>query len=228
MAVMTQKQDTRAEISMLLPWYAAGTLNASETRRIAAAIERDPELAKRLEDIREEAAETLLLNETIAAPSRRIADKLFAGIEAEQTKSPRVYAPKFNLAHWLAEKITVVRPQTLAFATVAAMAVIALQAGLIAGGVLEQPGSGFQTATAPDPLAQSSGPQLLVSFAPSATAADIEMLLKQAGGIIVDGPSAGVYRLRIGPSSLDQAGVEKVIQMLRDKPEIVRFVAPAS
>jgi anti-sigma factor RsiW len=226
MAVMTTKQDNRAEISMLLPWYAAGTLNPSETRRVAAAIEQDPELAKRLEDIRDEAAETLLLNESIGAPSRRVAEKLFAAIDAEPAADRQAHKPTFSLANWASEKLSVLRPRTLAFAAAAAIAVIALQAGLIAGNFVEQKGSGFQTATAPDPIA--AGPQLLVNFVPTATAADIEALLQSAGGTIVEGPQAGVYRVQIGPRSLDQSGVDRVIQMLRDKPQIVRFVAPAS
>jgi anti-sigma factor RsiW len=224
MAVMT-KQDNRAEISMLLPWYAAGTLSSAETRRVAAAIERDPELAKRLEDIRDEAAETLLINESIAAPSRRVADKLFASIDAEQAKNPRVYKPKVTLAGWLTEKMSVAHPRTLAFAAAAAVAVIALQAGMIAGNFAE-PKSGYQTAAAP--AAVSEGPQILMSFVPDAKVSDIETLLKDAGGTIIEGPHAGgLYRVRIG-SDLDQAGIDRVVQMLRDKPEIVRFVAPAS
>ena len=223
---MTTKQDNRAEISMLLPWYAAGTLNASETRRVAAAIEQDPELAKRLEDIRDEATETWALNESVGAPSRRVADKLFAAIDAEQAVNPRVYKPAFSLAGWASEKLALLRPRTLAFAAAAAVAVIALQAGLLAGEFVDRQGSGFQTATAPDPIA--AGPQLLVNFVPTATAADIEALLQAVGGTIVEGPQAGVYRVQIGPRSLDQAGVDRVIQMLRDKPQIVRFVALAS
>jgi hypothetical protein len=224
MAVMT-KQDNRAEISMLLPWYAAGTLSAAETRRVAAAIERDPELAKRLDDIRDEAAETLLVNESIPAPSRRVADKLFAAIETEQAKNPRVYKPKVTLSNWLTEKMSIARPRTLAFAAAAAVAIIALQAGMIAGNFVE-PQSGYQTATAPSEI--SDGPQILVNFVPDAKVSDIETLLKDIDGTIIEGPHAGgLYRVRIAPD-LDQAGVDRVIQMLRGKPEIVRFVAPAS
>jgi hypothetical protein len=226
MAVMKTKQDDRAEISMLLPWYAAGTLNAAETRRVAAAVAADPELARRLEDIREEAAETLLLNESIPAPSRRAADRLFAAIDAEQAANPRVYKPAFSFSGWFTEKLAAARPRTLAFAAAAAVAVIALQAGLLAGNFAE-PRGGFETATAPAAIAD--GPRLLVDFAPTATVADIEALLKSAGGTIVEGPQAGgLYRVQIGPKDIDQAGLDRVIQLLRDKPEIVRFVAPAS
>jgi hypothetical protein len=58
---------------------------------------------------------------------------------------------------------------------------------------------------------------------------DIEALLKLAGGTIVEGPYAGgLYRVQVGPRDLDQAGMDRIIQIMRDKPEIVRFVAPAS
>jgi hypothetical protein len=228
MAVMNMTQDEKDEISLLLPWYAAGTLSASETRRVAAALARDPELALRLEFVRDEAAETLLANESIAAPSRHVADKLFAGIDAELAKDPRAYAPKFSLSGWFAEKLEATRPRTLAFAGAAAALVIAVQAGFIVSNI-GQPGGGatYTTATTGDPIT-AAGPQLLVNFQPGATVSDIESLLRQAGGSIVNGPEAGMYTVKIGPSSLDQAGVEKIIELLRDKPDIVRFVASKS
>lgn len=225
---MNMTQDEKDEISLLLPWYAAGTLSASETRRVAAAIASDPELQQRLDYVRDEAAETLLANESIAAPSRRVADKLFADIDAEIAKNPRAYAPKFSLSNWFSEKVEAMRPRTLAFAGAAAALVIALQAGFIVSNIAGQDGGAtYQTATATDPFA-APGPQLLVNFQPTATVGDIETLLKQAGGSIVNGPEGGLYRVKIGPSTIDQAGVDKIIELLRDKPEIVRFVAPAS
>ncbi len=225
---MNMTQDEKDEISLLLPWYAAGTLSASESRRVAAAIAREPELAQRLDDVRDEAAETLLANESIAAPSRRVADKLFADIDAELAKNPRAYAPRFSLSSWFSEKAEAMRPRTLAFAGAAAALIIAVQAGFIVSNVADQSGNDGPTlATAVDPIA-APGPQLLVNFQPTATVGDIEGLLKQAGGTIVNGPEAGLYRVKIGPSSIDQAGVDKIIELLRDKPEIVRFVAPAS
>lgn len=225
---MNMTEEERNEISLLLPWYAAGTLSAGDTRRVAAALASDPELVRRLEDIRDEAAETLAVNESIGAPSRRVADQLFADIDAEIAKNPRAYAPKFSFSSWVSEKVGAMRPRTLAFAGAAAALVIALQAGFIASEVIERDRGGtFQTATATDPFA-TPGPQLLVNFQPTATVGDIEGVLKDAGGTIVNGPEAGLYRVKIGPSNLDQAGVDKIIEMMRDKPEIVRFVAPAS
>jgi len=75
-----------SEIEMLLPWYAAGTLNARDARRVEEALAVDPELAKQYAVIREEYAETIDLNESLGAPSARAMQKLFAAIDAEPVR----------------------------------------------------------------------------------------------------------------------------------------------
>jgi anti-sigma factor RsiW len=76
------------EIEALLPWYAAGTLSSRDARRVEDALARDPGLAQRYETIREECRETIVLNESLAAPSPRAVQKLFAAIEAEAPHKP--------------------------------------------------------------------------------------------------------------------------------------------
>ena len=71
------------EIEALLPLHAAGTLNARDARRVDEALANDPELARQYAAIREEYAETILLNESLGAPSARAMQKLFAAIDAE-------------------------------------------------------------------------------------------------------------------------------------------------
>ena len=65
-----------SEIEMLLPFHAAGTLNARDARRVEEALACDPELAKQYAAIREEYAETIHLNESLGAPSARAMQKL--------------------------------------------------------------------------------------------------------------------------------------------------------
>ena len=77
-----------SEIEMLLPWHAAGTLNARDARRVEEALARDPELARQYAVIREEYAETIDLNESLGAPSARAMQKLFAAIDAEPARKP--------------------------------------------------------------------------------------------------------------------------------------------
>jgi len=77
-----------SEIELLLPWHAAGTLNARDTRRVEEALARDPELARQYAVIREEYAGTIDLNESLGAPSVRAMQKLFAAIDAEPVRRP--------------------------------------------------------------------------------------------------------------------------------------------
>jgi anti-sigma factor RsiW len=71
MAMSKKMLDEPGEIEVLLPWHAAGTLNARDARRVEEALARDPELARQYAVIREEYAETIDLNESLGAPSAR-------------------------------------------------------------------------------------------------------------------------------------------------------------
>ncbi len=83
------------EIELLLPWHAAGTLNARDSRRVDEALARDPGLARQYAVIREEYAGTIDLNENLGAPSARAMQKLFAAIDAEPPGRQRA---SFNVA----------------------------------------------------------------------------------------------------------------------------------
>jgi anti-sigma factor RsiW len=83
----TLKQEPE-EIEALLPWHAAGTLSARDTRRVTDALARDPSLARQYAAIQEEVAETVALNESLGAPSARAMQKLFAAIDAEPALKP--------------------------------------------------------------------------------------------------------------------------------------------
>jgi hypothetical protein len=71
MAMKKMLEQEPSEIEMLLPWHAAGTLNARDARRVDEALARDPALARQYAAIREEYAETIGLNESLGAPSAR-------------------------------------------------------------------------------------------------------------------------------------------------------------
>src|SRR5437879_13871315 len=76
-----------SEIEMLLPWHAAGTLNARDARRVEEALGSDPDLARQYAAIRGEYEETIHLNESLGAPSARAMQKLFAAIDAEPPRA---------------------------------------------------------------------------------------------------------------------------------------------
>ena len=122
-----------SEIEMLLPWHAAGTLNARDARRVEEALARDPELARQYAVIREEYAETIRLNESLGAPSARAMQKLFAAIDAE----PRAQA--IGVARisrrGFREFFAGLSPRTLAWSASLGALALLLQAGVI-GAVL--------------------------------------------------------------------------------------------
>src|SRR5947207_4042548 len=88
MAMSKKLLEEPSEIELLLPWHAAGTLNARDARRVEEALARDPDLARQYAVIREEYAETIGMNETLGAPSARAMQKLFAAIDAEPARQP--------------------------------------------------------------------------------------------------------------------------------------------
>src|SRR5262247_4886315 len=101
MIASRDKAPEREDIEAMLPWHAAGTLSRRDAERVEQALAQDAELARRFELVREEMAETIHLNETLGAPSARVAQRLFAAIEAEETSAtPRPL--KFDLSAWLA------------------------------------------------------------------------------------------------------------------------------
>ena len=146
----------QSEIEALLPWHAAGTLSRRDAQRVEDALKRDPELARRYDLVREELGETILLNETLGAPSGRAMQNLFAKIDAEPARKPVV---SFSISSRIVEFFASLSPRTLAYAGGAAVFAIILQAGLI-GGIMykETRTAGYETASAPatDPASAPS------------------------------------------------------------------------
>lgn len=71
------------KLELLLPWFAAGTLGQGEADAVESALARSPAFAHRLDVIRQEMAETILLNHSLEPPSARPMSKLISAIEAE-------------------------------------------------------------------------------------------------------------------------------------------------
>jgi hypothetical protein len=224
--MMTTNETERREIEALLPWHAAGTLNRRDAQRVEAALEQDRDLARQFELVREELSETIHLNETLGAPSARAMEKLLAGIEAEPKRRQR---RSFDLAAFIAERLTVFSPRTLAWSATAAVLAIVLQAGLIAGLYLGEPGSespaAFKTASAPTRSFAPAGSYALIGFAPQASAADVTKFLDAHKAAIVDGPKpGGLYRIRVSAAALPKADLAAIVKQMQDDSKIVRFV----
>jgi anti-sigma factor RsiW len=186
------------DIELLLPWHAAGTLNARDSRRIEEALARDPELARQFAVIREEYAGTIDLNESLGAPSVRAMQKLFAAIDAEPARKP---GASRNMAAWLAGFFSSLSPRTVAWSAGLGALVLVLQAGIIAAVLIDNRPASFETASLSmnEPITRNisaaPSPRALVRFVPDARVSDVTALLDKYQASIVDGKS-GMFRLQ--------------------------------
>jgi hypothetical protein len=216
-----QEAPERQEIEELLPWHAAGTLSRRDAQRVEDALARDPELARRYELVRDELGETIHLNETLGAPSARAMEKLFAKIEAE----PARRQASLNLGGRISEFFASLTPRTLAFASGAAVLAILVQAGFIAGVMLnETTTGGYQTASAPA-TAPETGTFTLIRFAPQASSDDVTKFLEANKLAIVSGPMAGgLYKVRVAVTGIPKAELARIVKKLQED-KAVGFIA---
>lgn len=216
----------RAELEALLPFYANGRISAADKARLEAALAGDPELARRLDIVREDMAETVLFNESLGAPSPRVLDKLMAGIEAEPRQAPLLARARGGVLAWVGGWLAAQPPRRLAYASAAALALIAIQGAAITGLALRGGSDGFETASAPG--MRPSERYVLLSFTPDARAGDIAAFFRRHDAAVVDGPRAnGAFKVRVGDASLSPAQVDAIAARMKAEGAIVSFVAPA-
>jgi len=205
------------EIEMLLPWHAAGTLNARDARRVEEALVRDPELSRQYTAIREEYAETIDLNESLGAPSARAMQTLFAAIDAEPERKPTASR---RISRGIAGFFAALTPRTLAWSASLGAVVLLLQAGIIGAMLMQNQPASFQTASLStnEPitrtLSSEAPPHALVRFAPDARVADIIALLDTYRAAIID-TRGGMFRLQFGNRAMSKdeaAGLMRKLQ----------------
>jgi hypothetical protein len=228
---------------MLLPWHAAGTLNARDARRVDEALARDPELAKQYAVIREEYTETIGLNESLGAPSVRAMQKLFAAIDAEPARNP---SASLRISARIAEFFANLSPRTLAWSASLGALALLLQAGVIGAVLVKNQAASYQTASlsmnkpvtrnlAPEGAPRIGGsfglyqalapPRALVRFAPDARVADITALLDSYQASIVDGGQGGMFRLQFGDKAMSKDEIASLMSKLQNEKIVSLAVA---
>jgi hypothetical protein len=214
-----------SEIEMLLPWHAAGTLNARDARRVDDVLARDPGLAKQYAAIQQEYAETIHLNESLGAPSARAMQKLFAAIDGEPARKPSV---SFNISARIAGFFAKLSPRTLAWSASLGALLLLLQAGVIGAVLMTKQNTSFQTASlspnAPSPgapitraLGSEPPPRALVRFAPDARVADITALLDNYQASIIDGARGGLFRLQFANRAMGREEFASLMRKLQNE-----------
>ena len=205
------------DIEMLLPWHAAGSLDPRDAKRVDDALRRDPELARRYALVRQELAETIQLNESLGAPSTRAMEALFRQIDREPKSSAR---PSFDFVERLSGFFASLSPRTLAWSATGAALVLLLQAGLIAGILLNdgRTNGTYQTATAPGSHV-TDGTFVMIRFASEVKVAEITSFLHDNDLTIAGGPIAGgLYRVQVSKSKMPKEQLaERARQLQQDK-----------
>jgi hypothetical protein len=217
-----------SEMEMLLPWHAAGTLDARDARRVEEALARDPELARQYAVIREEYTETIGLNESLGAPSARAMHKLFAAIDAEPASKQR---RSLNISARVAGFFASLSPRTLAWSACLGAVLLLLQAGVIGAVLIKDQSATYQTASLSlnEPVTRELGlappPRALVRFAPDARVADVTALLDAYRATIIDGVKGGMFRLQFGSKAMTQDEVASLLSRLQSEKIVKLAVA---
>jgi anti-sigma factor RsiW len=218
----TTNKEAHSDIEELLPWHAAGTLSRRDAQRVEAALASDPELARRYAMVREEMGETILLNETLGAPSAHAMEKLFAKIDAEPLRKPTT---SLNLGARVVEYFASLSPRTLAWSASAAAIAILLQAGLIASIMIkEKSADGYEIASAPS-TNPGVGAFTIIRFAPQASSDDITRFLEANKLQVAAGPMAGgLYKVRVAVTGLPKGELARIVKKLQED-KVVGFIA---
>lgn len=210
MSDVTERLSERDEIEALLPWYVSGRLDAKSRARVERFMEAHPEVRAHLALAREELDATVAGNEAIAPPGPDALARLRASIAmtAPRRRSQSLFAQvSERLQDWIGE----LAPPQLGLAAAVAALVLVLQAAAIGALVMERVATPtYQTAGGET---AGEGIELLVGFAETASIGEISGLLKRVGAVVVDGPRAGLYRLRLPGTG--EEGREAAIETLQ-------------
>ena len=219
MALSKRKMEQQAsEIELLLPWHAAGTLNARDARRVEEALAREPELARQYAVIREEYTGTIALNESLGAPSVRAMQKLFAAIDAEPQVTVR---PSLPLSARVSAFVAGLSPRTLAWSASLGAIALVFQAGVMGAVLLKNQSVAYQTASLSmnEPITRALGeqtpPRALVRFVPEARISDITVLLDAYQATIVGGAKGGMFELQFGNKTMTKEEVADLMGRLQ-------------
>ncbi len=206
------------ELEALLPFYAAGTLDARDTRRVEAALSADPDLLRQVKVIQDELNETILLNESLGVPSARARERLFAVIDAEPAKQIS-FRPLAKMAGFF----STLSARQLALSAVAGAALLLVQAGAIGVLIKKQFGNDFQTASFQ--VQTAAGTYGLLRFSPGASIGEISQLLISYDATIVSGPKAGMFRIKFGQKILSKDEAAQLLARLQNEKIVNLAVA---
>lgn len=214
----SSSHDDKQDIEDLLPWYITGRLSPVERGRVEAYLERHPEMQRVVALARAEAAANVADNEALRGPDPAVLDRLLHSLP-EQRPARGAPAPSFleRLSAWIAS----LSPSQLGLAAAALGTIFLLEAVTI-GTLIGTRTGVYETATGPTEPPPAGAVELLIGFKPEASMADTTAFLKDNGLTLIDGPRAGLFRVRAASGS---AGAQAVAERLKASP-VVAVILP--
>jgi hypothetical protein len=210
------------EMSLLLPWYANGTLSAVESDRVKQHLGVCLTCRKDLAQL-ETIARSVAHEALVEISPKPAFDRLMARIQADQDARPVAAAPageRKPLRSWLQNASAFISETLLTHRMGAALAtlLLAVFVPLLLRGTGSGVGNDYHTLATTGGMNRFEKTDVRVVFDAKVTEGEISQLLNAVQGRIVDGPSSlGVYTVRIqeadGASPVSQA----VSRLRRDK-----------
>lgn len=235
---MTDKlsETEREELDLLLPWYAAGTLDADDHARVDAALKTDEALARSLALVHDDLNAAVSVAETEPVPTSAEV-RFLAQLDQEIDRTRRVQAEPASpasdgllarAAAWISGTVFGGAPHNMALAAAAMVMVIAIQAGVIGTlvGTGEDVEPGFVTASGEAQTPALSGSVFLVRFAVGTDMTALSAFLAEEGARLADGPlDGGFFKVRFDAE--DARDDDALAAALRERPELFQMVLPS-
>ncbi len=212
--------DPHKAATLLLPWYANGTLDPEETWQVEEHLGQCPHCRAELAQYRVLSEQVQEQSGPAWQPPDDHFDRLMADIERLDTPAVPVRAkPSIGqrLMDWLRET-----PQPMRWTLAAeslALAMLVLVVWLPGRPVVEP---GFETLSSVTTSTRPTGPRLRVGFDPTLRIADLQSLLQVLNGQIVAGPSAlGIYTVALDAKERPEAALDHALTVLRAHRQVL-------
>lgn len=192
---MTFESVERQEIEELLPWYVTGRLDARDHARVAAYLERHPELAASFAVAHEEADVTTAANTALPGPAPDALARLLRSLPVQPQHDIMRASWLDRVVERLSAWVGSLTPPQLGMAAAALITLFLAQAVTI-GTLIGDRSGVYQTATGPKQPPPADAVELLIGFRAEATMAETSAFLKDNKLTLIDGPRAGLYRVR--------------------------------
>ncbi|WP_045225817.1 hypothetical protein [Methyloterricola oryzae] len=220
---MINEQPERERFEQLLPGYVCNRLDRSDREWLEQFVRAHPELATHVAI--EEGLRDVLRSEIPRAPGRQGLEGFMACVRADGKAPSSNWLQRFRESFAL----PMMKPAWAALGTL-----VIVQSGIIAFLVAARSGTGELLMSEAEPVpwrsvspapAAPSGPVLQISFKPTATEAEIRLLLVRIRGSIVAGPGQlGHYIVRIEDGQVaataQELSTHPILEAVEVLPEI--------